>query len=506
MKPSIERILVSAFVATLVGWIAGPALAAIAAPAAVPLAALLAGAAGWLSYRRLPAALDGIRKRRRMLAAVWTFLALVTVVQTVRLGAYMADPARDWWVTTKQELWSKHMCMTAYFYAADLERQGEPNVYDGAHYPGLNPQANVHPTVKHLSPEDPYQYPPQFLLLPRLAIALSDDFRVIRPVWYALQALFFLFIAVWLARWYGGSGGTAALWLLPLVWISVPSLLNFSYGQFHVTTIALAVAAFLAFERRRDLAGGGLLAAAILAKGFPGIVLVVLALQRRWRALAWTGTWGLGLTALALAVLGPEPFRAFLTQHLPNLSTGAAFAFEEAWPDFRAVLLAGNVSPFSMIRKLGDLGLPGMTDDLARVVQGIVSFSFLGAAVLASRLRSPRRRALGWMALLNLAAMTSPAAWGDYVPLGTLWMLSLMMAGAERARTSVLAIAGGFCFLLPGVVPIGSFPPPNAAMVLSVAATVLLIGINGWVAARGVAVPLRATDSARTAGLAAEAI
>ena len=41
------------------------------------------------------------------------------------------------------------------------------------------------------------------------------------------------------------------------------------------------------------------------------------------------------------------------------LALGSSFAFEEAWPDLRTALLAGNVSPFAMVRKLGDLGVPG---------------------------------------------------------------------------------------------------------------------------------------------------
>ncbi len=484
MKPTIERLGVSLILASMIGLILWPALDAVMGVVSIPVAVLLGGLVGGIALRRLPAGLDGAFQGRRVLTVLWCVLALVTVVQTARLSAYMQDASRDWVLTTQDAFWAKHMCMTAYFYAADLNRQGEENVYDPAHYPGLTPDAENRTTLANLVPEDPYQYPPQFLLLPRLAIALSNDFFTIRPVWYALQALFFLVVALSMARWYGGVGGQVALWLVPAIWISVPAMLNFQYGQFHLTTIALAVAAFLALERKRDMLGGALLAAAILAKGFPGIVLIPLLLQRRWRPIAWTGAWAAGITVVSLGVLGPEVFVAFVSEHLPRLRDGSAFAFEEAWPELRAALLAGNVSPFAMVRKLSDLGLTALTDNVARVVQLVFTLGVVAMAVVAARVRGARARALVWFALLNLGAMTSPAAWGDYVPVGTLWMLTLVAAGTTRVRPAIWGTLAGLSFLLPGVVPLGNWPSPVVAMGLSIAATLAWIGFNGWVVVR----------------------
>lgn len=485
MRISIERTGVALAVGATCGLIAWPALGVLVGRLAIPVALVLGATLMWLARRRLPRSLDGSFRTRRGVAIAWSVLALVTIVQTARLSAYMADASRDWFLTTKQEFWSKHMCMVAYFYAADLDRQGEANVYDAAHYPGLNREAQVHPTVANLAPEDPYQYPPPFLLLPRLAIAWSDDFFAIRPVWYALQAIVFLLIAVWLARWVGGTRGRWAAWLVPLLWISVPSMLNFQYGQFHVTTIALALGAFVAFERGRHGFGGSLLAASILAKGFPGILMIPLLLQRRWRAVAWTGVWSVAFTLVTWGVLGSDVFVAFFSHHLPRLRDGSAFAFETAWPELLTPILAGNVSPFALVRKLGELGVPGMSTDLALAFHTGYGFLLLGAAVLAARVHDARRRALVWLALINLSAMTSPAAWGDYVPLGTLWLLTLMIGGTSGRRALWITLAGFVCFLLPGVVPLGSFPSDVASMWLSVATTVLLLGLNGWVTLRG---------------------
>jgi hypothetical protein len=269
-----------------------------------------------------------------------------------------------------------------------------------------------------------------------------------------------------------------------VAWVSVPSALNFQYGQFHASAIALAMAAAMAFARRRDVAGGALLTVSILSKGFAAILLVPLLLQGRWRAAAWTGAWSLASSVVALGVLGPDPFKAFLGHHLAHVQSGAAFAFEEAWPEVRTALLAGNVSPFAMIRKLGELGLPGATDGMARVVHGLFALGCLRVAVVAARVRSSRSQVMASLALLNLAAMTSPATWGDYAPLGTVLLVGLLAAGEGRLPTAMVIVAGGFSFLLPGVVPIGHAPGPAASMWLSIAGTGLLVATNGWIVLR----------------------
>ena len=334
--------------------------------------------------------------------------------------------------------------------------------------------------MANLVPEDPYVYPPQFLMLPRLAIAMSGDFQTIRAVWYSVQALLMVGVTLALALWFGGATGTIALVLTPLLWFSVPSLYNLHYGQIHVTSFLLAMAAFIAFERRRDVPGGALLALAILCKGYGAFVLIPLLLWRRWRALVWTGVWGVGLTLLAAAVLGTEPFEAFFSYNLPRLRTGAAFAFEEAWPDFKQVLLAGNVSIFSFVRKLGEFGLSGMTDTLARVVHGLFTLMVVGASLLSGRVKDANGRALCWLALLNLASLTSPGAWGDYVSFGSFWLLLFLVIGNSWRQRLVLVVAGVFLALVPGAVPYGESMSTGLAMGLSLLITGLLVGVNGW--------------------------
>ncbi len=226
-----------------------------------------------------------------------------------------------------------------------------------------------------------------------------------------------------------------------------------------------------------------MLAVSILSKGFPGLLLVLLLLQRRWRALFWTGGFMTGITLVSLLILGPEPFIAFFRFHLPRVQSGEAFAFVEAWPDLKVELLAGNVSVYALIQKLGELGLPGMTESTAKFFHGMFSLFTLGIAVLAARINAPQHRALAWLAVLNLAAMTSLAAWGDYVPLGSLWALTLLVGrgfSVGRPLKIFLAACWVFCFLLPGVMPLVKPLPAPITLMLSVLGTALLIGFNGW--------------------------
>jgi len=490
MRESATRISVALLMATTLALMAWPALKVTTAQAALPLTLLLGAATAWFIRRRLPTdltnELTALARKRTWLTILWSLLIVLGMVQTARQSLHFADPSRDWWLTTRQALWAEHVCMSAYVYAADLHRQGEPNIYAAEHYPGLNPAATTHSTVANLVPEDPYVYPPQFLMLPRLAIALSGDFQVIRAVWYSLQAMLMVGVTLLLARWYGGAAGTMAMALTPLLWFSVPSIYNLQYARFHVTSFLLAIASFVAFERRRNLPGGALLALAILCKGYGSFVLIPLLIWRRWRALFWTGVWGVGLTLLAVAVLGTAPFEAFFTYNLPRMQSGAAFAFEEAWPDFRVVLLAGNISLFAFVRKMGELGLGGMTDDLARVIHGLFTLAVVGATMLSGRVQDERSRALCWLALLNLASLTSPAAWGDYVPFGSLWLLLFLLGDFSRRQQILVLGAGAFFALIPGPVPYGDSMNGELAMGLSMLITLLLVGVNGLSIARGV--------------------
>jgi hypothetical protein len=412
----------------------------------------------------------------------------VAVAQTARLATATADPSHDFVVGTEHPFWAEHQCMSAYLYGAELASRGEENVYDPVHYPGLNPEATPETDVAGMSVEDPYQYPPQFLLLPRAALALSHDFTTIRSVWLALQVTLFAGVFAALALWIGGRAGRLALWLSPAVAASFPVLYNFLYGQFHLAAVALAVGGMLAFAAGRRAGGGLLLAAAILGKIFPAVLLVPLLTGRRFRELAWTAGWGLALTALALAVFGPAPFVAFLGDHLPRLNQGTAFEFEEAWPMVADLLRADNQGVFGLAWKAG-LGKP-----VAALLGQLFGLAVLvGAGIAGLRLRrgssegepgggSRWARGVTWIALLGLASLATAGAWGDYVPSVAVWLLALVaLRAVEEPRWRVpLALVGLFEVFLLGTFPLGAggeWAPMALMLPVSAVGVVLMLGL-----------------------------
>lgn len=326
--------------------------------------------------------------------------------------------------------------------------------------------------------EDPFQYPPQFLLLPRLAIALTDDASLVRVIWFAVQATFFVGAFAALALWVGGAAGRTALWLLPPAFASFPMLYDFQYGQFHLATIAVAMLALIAFESRRPGLGGFLLSGAVMVKLFPVVLVFVLAARRQWRPLVWTAGWGIAVTALAVGVLGIAPFAAFFTHQLPQLASGAAFAFDEIWPDMADLVIADNQGVFGLAVKLG---LPKTV--AATIARGFGLLVLVLAFAVGLRLDGASRwtKAVVVLGLLGLGSLTSNGAWGDYVPTTAIWLLALVAgAGKVRARWAIpIAAIAVFQYFLIGTMPIGEWFNPGILIPASVIGVLGLLVLFG---------------------------
>lgn len=433
---------------------------------------------------RLTTALDGAVRRAPIRSILWLLLALLAVVQITRLSSHVSDPDSEWWITTKHPFFAQHQCINAYVHAADLNRQGVENVYDRKYYPGINPQAEPQATVDGLTPDDPYQYPPQFLLLPRLALAFTNSFHLIAVSWFAIQSFLFLFVAWWLVRAVSGKRAYMAALMAPAVWISFPLLSNLQYGQFHLASIALAVLGMLLFQSKRYSLGGAALAAAVVSKLAPGILLVYLLAQRRWKEIGWTAVFVGVYTALSLWVIGYDQFYYFVTYQLPRLQDGTAFSFADAWPDYINLIIAGNQSPYGIILKLGALGLPGMSIVVARGFHLLYTVAVGVVAVLAAR-RIPGRisQPLIWLALLNLASIVSKGAWGDYVALGSVWLLSFLTIeiGTNRRATIMLTGAWLFTALALGILPSPVLSDGVTMIALSGIGAAIVVALNTWV-------------------------
>jgi hypothetical protein len=456
-------------------------------PASLALlpAAGLASELGRRLADRLPDELNILPRRHRLVAVLWAMLALGAVIQVGRLATFMTDPESDWFLTTRNPFWAKHECLPAYLYGAELSNRGVDNLYDSAHYPALNPEAETFTTIEGMTPEDPFQYPPQFLLLPRLAISTTLDYAALRLVWFGVQSTLFLFVAGWLTLWVGGRQGLLAALLLPAALAAFPTLHALQFGQVHLAAVTLGVAAMLAFDSQRRALGGGLLALATLSKIFPGLLLVVLAAQRRWRAFAWSAGFMLAITIVAWGILGPAPFIAFLDYQLPRLTNGDAFAFDQAWPELHEFIVADNQGVRGLVEKFREMGIPGLDGKASLWATKLYGIAVLIATVLVSRrmaLRSRHLQAISWFAILGLGSLASAGAWGDYVPLVATWMMTFLVS---RLRDNwLVAVSLSVCWLfqfaLVGTSPLGSWFSPEFMIPLSALSGVMMLTLYGW--------------------------
>jgi hypothetical protein len=363
------------------------------------------------------------------------------------------------------------MCMASYVHAADLTRQGDQNVYLPEHYPvfGLTEASDVHTSIEGLQPyfRDAYLYAPAFLLLPRAWLSVSNDYTDIRMVWFAIQLLAFVAFAVFVARWVGGGAGAWALWMLPLLLVSMPTMFNLQFGQAHLITIWTAMAAMVAFEVKRPALGGALLAWGITSKMFPGLLVLYLLLQRRWADVTWTAAFSAALVLLAVAVTGTEPATAFTTYMLPRLVSGEAFSFVT-----KTLSIATNLSIPGTVWKLELLGIEGGRGML-RAASVLYTVLLLAATWFAARLRLSRAGLVqAWLALLVLASLRSPI-----VPIyGAAPILWLMTFELDRVSSAKGLIAFGLSWLFISGVP----PAPNPVVTIALTG-VAQLAILYWV-------------------------
>jgi Glycosyltransferase family 87 len=415
-------------------------------PIAGALAVLLGAATATPFWRWVPTSVSGGLRRRPVLAVLWVLAALVALVEIGGLAAFSADPDRRWGSAVPDPAATNHACLSAYFLAADLSRRDVVNLYDERYYPAfagdaarLVAPASIEGLAKWI--DDPFEYPPPFLVFPRAALLVSNHFPALRAGWFVLQALGLVLVAAWLARWVGGRDGELAFLLIPVLLTSLPTLLGLQFGQFHVATLLLSVTALICFEEKRTRSGAALLAVATVSKLFPAFLLVFLLARRRSREVAWT----LGACAVfalvGLGVLGWSPFQAFLTYQLPRISSGEAFAFYEKAPEF---IISRNFGIPGLTTKLNLLGVPGMTRGLGSVLGwiytlGLLAIAWVGGLRPASRLGDARV----WLGLLSLAALRSPLAPSAYVTISVLWLLSLLAGEVRRrpARAVALVVA-----------------------------------------------------------------
>ena len=145
-------------------------------------------------------------------------------------------------------------------------------------------------------------------------------------IWIALGAIAF---ALRLGRFRLGGAAPA---IVALILLSPPVMTHLWYGQSQFLILLLLVVVMRGLWRRRDELAGLALAAAVLFKAFPAVIIGYMLRQRRWRAIGWTLR-GFILGAMAaLPVTGLKEWTEFLKSQ-----AGAA-------PDVDNMAIAGFIA------------------------------------------------------------------------------------------------------------------------------------------------------------------
>jgi alpha-1,2-mannosyltransferase len=394
------------------------------------------GLVSWLFWKRPFVALDETAASRGLavVSAVSTVLALV---QLLRLTVFIVAPARTDLAAIPSSTWEvQHSCVSAYYVAA--RGTVDSNVYEKSLYtaPDDNPAAIRKPRTIGQFNIDVYEYPPPFLTLPRWLMLVAPEFLAFRMVWFGLNGLALLVAFVLVARSLGSAVGTRALLLSPLVMAAIPTITFMQKGNVQGAMIAMAMIAMMLFERRRWAGGGALLAFATVSKLFPGLFVVYLLAQRRWRAVFWTAGFAALLGLVTLVDLGGAPYAGFL-DHLPGLVGG------EAFPQFRnPAAMALNYSVPGIVFKLKLFGVPGMGFGASKVVGWLYTAGVVAAVWLVGRLTlRDDDKPLVWLAILVLATLRSPFLPQGYGVFPALWLITLLAAKSQpNAKTLGLTL------------------------------------------------------------------
>jgi hypothetical protein len=228
------------------------------------------------------------------------------------------------------------------------------------------------------------------------------------------------------------------LLLSVFLWISVPTLSTLQKGNVQPMVIAATMLAMLLFERRHDATGGALLAFVTVSKLYPGLFVVYLLAQRRFRAVAWTVGMSCAFALASLLLFGSGTYAAFL-DHLPRLLSGEAFPALR-----RPVAMAINLSIPGLLFKAKLFGVSGLSFETAARLGSVYLLAAVALTAFAGLRATPDEdKPAVWLAVLILATLRSPFLPQAYGLLPGLWLLILLASRRlSEPKVFVAAFAG----------------------------------------------------------------
>ena len=421
------------------------------------------------------------RPGRLLFFSIVSLLALFVLART---SLFMSAPEENKrFAIAPDDFILRHACFSGYVFAAEQALQGN-KIYDQFKY--FEPNSNIFLPDKFQDVQktsrigatlgmfdlDPYQYAPPFLILPRLLLTVSRDFYVLRTLWFALNLLFLVLALVLTAQLFGPRHSKKIILLSPLLIGGLFTVVTLQVGNFHLAAYLMVYCAVVAFETKRPVLGGALIAFPVIAKISPGAVLILYVFQKRWREVVWAGSFCLIYTVVSVFLFGIAPFEEYLTEQLPRISSGEAFPFMDNARD-----MAFNYSFFALPFRWKHWGLD-LDPWFWSKISGWIYTVFLVVVFVIASCRAPRkdlrRQVLLALAMFNLASLRSPFGAG-YATIGFVWLLILLASEAQTRREKIL---------YAGLWLVVYLPPADALGIATTLQQLIVLALHLWVLLR----------------------
>jgi hypothetical protein len=256
-----------------------------------------------------------------------------------------------------------------------------------AHLAELGPSGTGHPPTT------------AFWLLP----VADVDLKVANATVCWVSLFLLLLELVMLAGALGWPAPHATAWLVFSYLVVSPLVLHHARsGQLSQPIAFCYVAAWLALRRNEQVVAGAALGVACTMKFFPAVMVLLLALARRWRAVAAAGAVFAGVAAVMTARFGVASWPLFLAQQR---------AVADQW-----VSHISNISVHGVVARLfwPACGHPGPVLGVATAISAVISLALLGMAVWWSRPLVRRSLDLPFATFATLSVLIGQWAWQHY--------------------------------------------------------------------------------------------
>lgn len=257
------------------------------------------------------------------------------------------------------------------------------------------------------------------------------DARSARTAWLASSLVAF-FAAAWaLVQWSARNGRPIPAPVVLLVLLAPPVFTNLRIGQGYLFVFALFAGAVILLARGREGAGGALLGALLALKTSGVALAVLLAVRRRWRALAMAMIVALLLAAAIMPLIDPAMWMVYPDHVRAYVSRPASSvtAYQTTLSLFRRLCIADptwNPTPAASCASIAFI--------IPMLLTG-------GATLLTAAVTMRSRRSEPWLAAAAaLSVLTLPAVAEPHFVLLGIPLILIKLQPLELAMVATLLI------------------------------------------------------------------